>query len=307
MNPIRLGYACINNTLAENNVHVNRLMMKRTFASKGITQASMLALKNVSDLSKVIDWNIKNNIRLYRLSSDMFPWMSEYEFSDLPDIDLISRILKKAGEKALVNNHRLTFHPGPFNVLASPKPDVVRNTIKELRQHGQILDMLGMPQSPFAKINIHIGGAYGDKRSAVHRFIDHYQMLPDTVKVRITIENDDKSTMFSVSDLLYVHEATGIPIVFDYLHHQFHSGDLTEQEALELALETWPKDVTPVVHYASSRKTFEDKKAIETAHADFIYLPLKSYGHHFDIMLEAKAKEVAVMRYCEQFALRLAS
>jgi UV DNA damage endonuclease len=298
---MRLGYACINNTLAENEIKVNRSLMKRTFQAKGIAHASGIALKNVSDLRKVIDWNIQHNMSLYRMSSDMFPWMSEYEFSDLPDIAAISKILNNIGKKVTENNLRLTFHPGPFNVLATQNKDVLTKTLKELRQHGEIMDMIGLPLSPFAKINIHIGGAYGDKTSALDRFITHYALLPETAKKRITIENDDKANMFSVRDLLRVNEQTGIPIVFDYLHHQFCTGGMTEEEALLHALGTWPEGITPIVHYSSSKKKYEDKTTVETAHADFIYQYLKRYGKKFDVMLEAKAKEKAVLKYREQY------
>jgi UV DNA damage endonuclease len=298
---MRVGYACINNTLAEENVQVNRMMMKRTFQAKGLEYASQLALKNVSDLNTLIDWNICNDISFYRMSSEMFPWMSEYEFEQLPDIAAVKKILEDIGRKAAQYNLRLTYHPGPFNVLASPNESVIIKTIKELRQHGEVMDMIGLPRSAFAKINIHIGGAYGDKRTALDRFVRNYSDLPDTARQRITIENDDKANMFSVSDLMYVHDQTGIPIVFDYLHHQFCTGDLTEEEALELAVTTWPRHITSVVHFSSAKRKYEDPLAMEAAHADFIYQPVKRYGYDVDIMLEAKAKEQAVIRYREQF------
>lgn len=297
-----LGYACINNTLAEKQIVVNRSMIKKTFQAKGIAFASETALKNVTDLTKIIRWNISNGISLYRMSSDMFPWMSEYEFDDLPDIGHIRKLLARAGTIVRENAHRLTFHPGPFNVLASPNESVVEKTIKELRQHGEIMDMLDLPRTPFAKINIHVGGAYGDKTAAIQRFIANFKRLPDTARLRLTVENDDKANMFSVNDLMRIHDAVGIPIVFDYLHHQFCTGDLTEEEALELAVSTWPKGITPIVHFSSARKKYEDRKAVEAAHADFIYSPVKTYGHTLDVMFEAKAKEAAVEKYINDFS-----
>jgi UV DNA damage endonuclease len=194
----RLGYACINNELAVSGVQVNRSMMKRTFLSKGIDYVSALTLMNVSDLSKIVDWNLSHDISFYRMSSDMFPWMSEYELSDLPDIKDIRATLKSIGENVARHNHRLTFHPGPFNVLASPYESVITKTLKELRQHGEIMDMLGLPRSHFAKINIHIGGAYGDKPAALSRFIGNVKHLDSTAISRLTIENDDKANLFSV-------------------------------------------------------------------------------------------------------------
>ena len=297
---MRFGYACINTTLAEEKVQVNRSMVKRTFLEKGIAYASRLALMNVIDLEKIIDWNIANRLLLYRMSSDMFPWMSEYEISQLPDYPAIRERLAIIGEKARRNGLRLTFHPGPFNVLASPDHRVVSKTIKELRQHGEIMDMLQLPRSPFSKINIHVGGAYGDRKSALERFIKNFTRLPSEASTRLTVENDDKANMFSVADLLTVHDATGIPVVFDYHHHFFRSGDLTREEALSLACETWPKNITPIVHYSSSRKRFEDPSSAEASHADFLYEPIERYGFKVDIMLEAKAKEKAALRFINE-------
>jgi UV DNA damage endonuclease len=297
---MRFGYACINTTLADDNVTVNRSMVKRTFLEKGISYASQLALMNVTDLEKIIDWNITNRLLLYRLSSDMFPWMSEYEISQLPDYPAISARLRSIGEKVRHSHLRLTFHPGPFNVLASPDDRVIGRTIKELRQHAEIMDLLLLQRSPFSKINIHVGGAYGDRKSALQRFIKNFSQLPPEVSSRLTVENDDKANMFSVADLLIVHDATGIPIVFDYHHHFFRSGDLTHEEALSLACETWPKHITPIVHYSSSRKIFEDPSSAEASHADFLYEPIDRYGFNLDIMLEAKAKEKATLRFIDE-------
>lgn len=294
---MRVGYACINTTLAEDNIHVNRSMIKKTFVEKGIAYASKLALANVTDFERVTDWNIQNGFHLYRMSSDMFPWMSEYEITDLPDYSSIREQLARIGAKISRNGLRFTFHPGPFNVLASPDPGVVSKTIKELRQHAQIMDLLGLPRSPFSKINIHIGGAYGDRVAAMQRFIRNFRLLPEEVASRLTVENDDKANMFSVADLITVHEETGVPIVFDFHHHIFRSSDLTTKEALQIAMDTWPRHITPVVHYSNSRKRYEDATSADTSHADYLYERINLYGRSVDIMLEAKAKEKASIRF----------
>lgn len=299
---MRIGYACINMFLAESKITVNRSMVKKTFQAKGTTYASELALKNVIDLEKITNWNIKNQLLLYRMSSDMFPWMSEYEFSELPDYSEIKAVLSRTGRKAQSNDLRLTYHPGPFNVLATKSADVVRKTIKELRQHGEVMDMLGLPRSPFAKINLHVGGAYGDKASAIDRFCENYTQLPDTARLRLTVENDDRGNLFSTQDLLEVNQRVGIPLVFDYHHHQLHPGSWTEAEAMTVAAATWPPGITPIVHYSSSRRTFEEPLVSEVAHADYIYQYIDLHGQHVDIMLEAKAKERAVLRYLEEFS-----
>jgi UV DNA damage endonuclease len=272
-------------------------MVKRTFLAKGIFYASELALKNIADLENIVQWNIEKGLLLYRMSSDMFPWMSEYELTDLPDHQTIRQTLMKIGEKARAHGARLTFHPGPFNVLATRTPLVLKNTIKELRQHGEIMDMMGLPRTPDAKINVHLGGAYGDRPSAIKRFIENFSLLPEGVSSRLTVENDDKASMFSVTDLLAVHDETAIPIVFDYHHHTFRTGDLTTEEAMLLACDTWPRHIKPIVHFSSSRKRFEDPQASDASHADFIYERIDRYGLDVDIMLEAKAKEKAALRF----------
>ena len=160
-----LGYACINtvlNTLPKSRrVTTNRSMVKRTFKERGLPYASELALQNCKDLLTVLKWNHANGIHFFRLSSDLFPWSSEYNISDLPDYDDICLALQEAGDFVHDNGHRITTHPGPFNVLGSPKEDVVTKTIKELNTHSEIFDMMGLPDSPYAKINIHVGGTYG--------------------------------------------------------------------------------------------------------------------------------------------------
>lgn len=297
---MRVGYACINQTLAAEKVKINRSMMKKTFLEKGLPYASELALKNITDLEKLVDWNFANGLQLYRMSSDMLPWMSEYEIAELPDIQEIHHLLKRIGQKVREHDQRLTYHPGPFNVLATNSEIVLKNTIKELRQHGEIMDIMGLPRTPFAKINIHVGGAYGNKATAIQRFIDNFSLLPETARTRLTVENDDRASMFSVKDLIKIHEATGIPVVFDYLHHQFCTGGLSEEEAMLAAYSTWPDDIVPVVHYSSAKRIFEDSLAREAAHADYVYSPVNNYDKEVDIVLEAKAKEKAVLQYLQE-------
>jgi UV DNA damage endonuclease len=288
---MNLGYACINLSLGKK-ITTNRTMIKKTFTQKGLDYVSDLVLQNVADLERIIDWNYQNGINFYRMSSDMFPWATEYEFTQLKDWKQISTILKRCGDKANQYGQRLTFHPGPFNVLVSPKDSVVENTIKDLEVHGRIMDAMGLSQTPYNKINIHCNGVYGDKKTAMDRFITNFQRLSNSVKNRLTIENDDKASMYSVKDLMYIHNAIKIPIVFDYHHHKFCTGDLTEQQALELALTTWPKDIIPVVHYSESAN---DKKP--QAHSDYIQMVPETYGNEIDIMVEAKMKDKSILNF----------
>ena len=288
---MNLGYACINMSLGKK-VTTNRTMIKRTFLEKGLDYVSDCVIQNVADLEKIIDWNEQNGIKMYRMSSDMMPWATEYQFEQLKDWNEIAIILKRCGEKATQYGQRLSFHPGPFNVLVSPKEAVVQNTIKDLEVHGRLMDALGLSKTPYNKINIHCNGVYGDKQSAMDRFIDNFKLLSDSVKSRLTIENDDKASMYSVKDLMYIHNAIKIPIVFDYHHHTFNTGNLSEQDALELAMTTWPKGITPVVHYSESKIGNKPQ-----AHSDYIERLPETYGNIIDIMVEAKAKELAILKF----------
>ena len=294
-----LGYACINMTLRKKKITTNRSMIKRTFLKEGITRSSDLALQNTRDLIEIIKWNHQNDFKLFRMTSDLVPWASEFSLSSMPDYRKISTLLQGAGRLAEKYGQRITSHPGPFNVLVSPSDRVVNNTIRDLSIHGEIFDLMGLSRTPYNKINIHCNGVYGDKMSAMDRFGKNFERLPESVQTRLTVENDDKGSMYSVKDLMYIHERIGIPIVFDYHHHTFNTGGLTEQEALELAMSTWG-DIKPIVHYSESR-TLEDETAKPQAHSDFIYSEINTYGHDLDIVVEAKKKELTVQKYLSIF------
>jgi len=306
---MNIGYACINMQLSypqkyggkEKGVEpitTGRSMIKRTFQTKGLDYASELTLKNVKDLNGIISWNVLNGYDFYRMSSGLAPWKTEYDWEDLKDIDSIRRWFHSAGTMAKTHGVRLTSHPGPYNVLVSPKEEVVENCIKDLTIHGDEFDMMGLSRTPYNKINIHLGGAYGDKEASMKRFVKNFPRLPESVRSRLTLENDDKASMYSVKDLYYgIYKKIGIPIVFDYHHHKFCTGGMSEQEALEMALSTWG-DIKPVTHYSESRRDEQKDETIRVqAHSDYVYDKIEMYGNDFDIMVEAKAKELAVDRY----------
>jgi len=294
---MNIGYACINLSLGKK-ITTNRTMVKRTFTAKGIDYVSDLVLQNVADLERIIDWNEEMGIKMYRMSSDMFPWATEYEFEQLKDWNEIQKILQRCGAKATKYKQRLSFHPGPFNVLVSPKENVVLNTIKDLEVHGRIMDAMNLSKTPYNKINIHCNGVYGDKIAAMDRFCTNFDKLSNSVKTRLTIENDDKASMYSVKDLMYIHNRIKIPIVFDYHHHTFNTGDLIEQHALDLAITTWPKGITPAVHYSESKALHENNiKVKPQAHSDYIQKLPETYNNDVDIMVEAKQKDLAILKF----------
>tara|TARA_R100000152_G_C6776621_1_gene205880 strand:- start:1479 stop:2390 length:912 start_codon:yes stop_codon:yes gene_type:complete len=280
-------------------ITTNRTMIRRTFDEKGIAYASELALQNVRDLYTILEWNLKNNIYFFRLSSEIFPWASEYNMEDLPDYGLILAACKKAGNFARKHGMRLTSHPGPFNKLASPKERVFNLTKTDLTVHADMFDMIGLPRTPYAKLNIHVGAAYGNKPVALDTFCRNFERLPESVRSRLTVENDDKQSLYSTKELYEgVYKRIGIPIVFDYHHHMLHPGGQSEQEALEMALSTWPQNIIPVVHYAESRSAeYNNPKIKPQAHSDYVVNEFSDYGHCIDVMIEAKHKELALLRY----------
>ncbi len=194
----RMGYACINETLANQKpkVYTGRSMIKRTFQEKGIEYASELGLANCKDLFTIIKWNKENGFNFFRITSNLFPWSSEYKLHQLPHYESIIETLQDIGNYVQVHNMRLTSHPGPFNVLTSPHQHVVDNCIVDLTIHGEVFDLMNLSRTPYNKINIHIGGVYGDKISAMDRFCKTYHGLPESVKSGLTVEKGEKCSMY---------------------------------------------------------------------------------------------------------------
>ena len=307
---MNLGYACINMQLSyptkygdkpkgTEPITTGRGMIKRTFESKGVDYASEITLANVKDLHNIMAWNVLNGHNFYRMTSGLAPWKTEYKWNDLKDIKEIKQWLHSAGTMANTHGVRVTSHPGPFNVLVSPNENVVENTFKDLIMHGEIFDFMGLSRTPYNKINIHCNGVYGDKESALDRFCTNFERLPENVQSRLTVENDDKASMYSVKDLYEgIHKRIGIPIVFDYHHYKFNTGGQTEQEALELAMSTWPDGIVPVVHYSESKAEHQlDESIRPQAHSDLINKLPDTYGNIVDIMVEAKHKELAIREF----------
>lgn len=298
---MNLGYACINMSMGKK-VTTNRTMVKRTFESKGLDYVSELALANASDIIKILEWNRLNGISLFRLSSAIIPWGDSIDLTQLKDYKQIKAELKKAGDYAKFWNMRINSHPGPFNVLVSPSESVVEKTIADLELHGKVFDMMGLSKTPYNNINIHCNGVYGDKKAAMDRFCENFKRLSKSVQSRLTIENDDKGSMYSVKDLMYIHHKIGIPIVFDYHHHQFCTGDLSEEQALKLAATTWPKGIKQEVHYSESKALHENNpKEKPQAHSDYINSLPNIYGLDIDVMVEAKAKELAILPFINDY------
>lgn len=264
-------------------------------------RAGDLAILNLEDLLVILKWNVKHNIRIFRMSSSLFPWMSEYNFWELPNYPQIQEKLIEIGDYVLKHDLRVGFHPGQYCVLPSPTEKVVVNTIDDLDKHSQILDLMGLPQNHKYSLNIHVGGSYGDKKSALKRFAENFKRLSSSTQSRLVVENDDKASQYSVVDLYEgLYKTIGTPITFDFFHHLFCTGDLSQDEAGKLAASTWPNGIRPLAHFSSSKKLNEDSSVIERSHADYLYDDIPKIGSMFDIEVEAKAKELALFDYQKQ-------
>ncbi len=298
---VRLGYACINMELQETRgIQCSRSMIRRTFDQKGISYASQLALQNCRDLIEVVKWNNANGVKVFRVTSCLFPWASEYNIDDLPDIEGIAAALAEVGVTAAEGGQRLSLHPGPFNILASDSERVVQNCITDLKIHQKMMDLMLQPENRWAKINIHVGAAKGDRDKALDTWCRNFERLPEGVQKRLTVENDDKANLYSIKHLYDgVFKRTGVAIVADQHHHECGPQDLPWSEALPLAASTWG-DVRPTCHLSNSRQ-LEDPKEAKNAHSDWYYTPFIDCGLEVDVVLEAKMKERALMKYRQDF------
>ena len=298
----RVGYACINMTLSTKGIMTNRDAIQKTFKTKGLDHISKLCLANVIDLEKVVHWNEENGFKFYRVSSGLFPWMTEYEFESLPDWPEIKGVLERIGDYVTGVGQRLEFHPSHFTILASPNPNTVERSIRDLEQHSRIFDAMGLAPSHWNCLNIHVGGAYGDKAAASQRWCENFNRLSENCKKRVVVENDDKANMYSVADLYeMIYKNTGVPITFDIFHHGFCTGGLNDFDAANLAASTW-KDAPMVIHWSSSMKLYENTDAKSVAHAEYIYDEFADWETGGWFMCESKAKELSILEYWQKGA-----
>ena len=303
--PVQLGLCCMNTTLkAERKVYASRKIIVRIIDEKGIAELKSRVIKNLEDLLEMINWNEENGIRVFRLSSEMFPHKTNpkvpyysYEFAEY--------LLKKIGEKARKFGHRLTFHPGQYNVLATQHKKSFKQTIKDLTYHAEVLDLMGMDRH--SVMVIHGGGVYGDKEGTKKRWAENYLQLEDKVRDRLVLENCERS--FSIKDCLDIHELCGVPIVFDTHHFECYKLLHKEEEFEEashyipLILDTWKKkDIKPKFHVSEQGNGRVGKHSdyIDVLPEYLLEIPEK-YGVNIDIMIEAKMKELSIQKLYEKY------
>lgn len=258
-------------------------------------------VNNVKNLATMLPKIRKYGARLFRISSAMFPLADQVD-RELWDNDEVKKWLKVAGEYVLANDMRVTTHPGQFCVLSSDSDSVVEKAFVELGIHGWMFDAMGLDHSPKWAINIH-----GGKADRSSRLIEQIKSLPDNVRKRLTLENDENS--YSVIDLLKVHQATGVPVVFDSHHHVFNDGELTMEEAFDASCQTWTGGVRPLQHISNTEPSLVNGSLLaRRKHSDMIhYVPgpqLKALRDDVvDVEVEAKQKNLAVTKMATDFSI----
>lgn len=296
--PHQVGYCCINLTLGKQKITTGRTLRQASFKQDTkLERTSLLALQNAKDLVTILKWNASNNIRVFRIGSNIFPWNSEYQVDDLPDIVAIRDVMKEAGNVIRTSGQRVSFHPDHFVKLGTSKPEVARRSIHDLNHHDDLMTMLELPVTHYYPLNIHVGMNYS--QDVIDRFCERFACLNETTQQRLVVENDDKANAFSVLQLYTdITSRLNTPITFDYFHHTFHDSGLSSLAAARIAAETWG-DVTPLFHYSESKNLNEGVSGNPRAHSDYAFIKIDDYGLNIDVDLETKAKELAYFKYLE--------
>ena len=263
-----------------------------------LIKLSEICLHNAHNLQRALETVQRLDIGAFRIMSPLFPRMTHpeagYSLEDLPDGDTIGATLEACKIFALQQQIRLSFHPDQFVVLSSPHADVVANSIRELEYQALLAEMVGADV-----INIHAGGVYGDKQAALQRFGEVYEGLPESVRCRLTLENDDVS--YTPEDLLPLCREHGIPLVYDVHHHRCNPDGLSVEDATDFAAATWRTvGKEQYCHISSPRAGWESGSP--RPHADFIDpkdVPEYWLRRNMTVDVEAKSKELAVVRLME--------
>ena len=303
--PIQLGLCCLNITLREKTgATPSRKKMLKTVLREGVEPLKEIILKNLEDVKELIRWNEENGIRVYRLSSNMFPHMTNPQVESF-GYDFAIQHLQEIGELARSYGHRLTFHPGQYNVLATPSQKAFDNTMRDLDYHAKVLDYIGCDSD--SVMVIHGGGLYNNKEKTKLRWCEVYNELPDNIKRRLVLENCEHS--FNIQDCLDISEKTGVPVVFDTHHFDCYSKLHPDEsfkpveEYIPKILETWTKrGIKPKFHVSEqgAGKTGHHSDYIENIPNYLLEIPEK-YRINIDIMIEAKMKELAIQRLYEKY------
>ena len=304
--PVQLGLCCMNSMLRKQKppIFASRKMIIRSVEEKGIDALKEKIIQNLKDVLTLIEWNEQNGIKVFRLSSELFPHKSNPKVVNYT-FDFAHSLLTQIGDKARQYNHRLTFHPGQYNVVGSPNKQSFEQTNSDLTYHADVLDLMGMNQD--SVMVVHGGGVYGDKEATLQRWCEQFKLLSENVQRRLVLENCEKC--FSIEDCLKVSKQIGIPVVFDTHHYAcyciLHPDEQFKHpsEYIPDILASWTnRGIKPKFHVSEqgSGRTGHHSDFIEVIPDYLLEIPEK-YGIEIDIMIEAKAKEQAILRLYEKY------
>lgn len=288
-NTMKIGYACLTVGVPETN------SKSCTMKNANATNLEVLIHHNLTALENIIDYNIKNNICLFRISSDLIPFGSS-PVNKVPWWDVFTEQLSRLNEKIRSSGMRVSMHPGQYTVLNSPSPEVVSRAVDDLEYHAKALSCL--TQDKAHKIVLHIGGVYSDKSQAMERFIDNFKKLDVKIQERIVLENDDKS--YTIDEVLEIAKELKLPVIFDNLHHKVNPSKRIKDEVewINICKETWKEiDGQQKIHYSQ-----QDPLKKSGAHSmtigikEFIDFCKRLDRKDIDIMLEVKDKNLSAVK-----------
>jgi UV DNA damage endonuclease len=286
---MRIGYPCVNETLDCSAATTFRL------ASYSEERLLPTVAANLACLQRILEWNAAHGLLFFRIGSGIVPFGS-HEVNTFPWQTHFKNEFRAIGDFIKQHKMRISFHPDQFVVLNSPDPDIVRRSIDELIYQGSMLDLMELDST--AKLQIHAGGAYGDKGSALARWTETFHtQVPEAVKVRLVVENDDR--LYSLRECLSLHDVTGVPILFDNFHHECLNHGEPMAEALRLASSTWDptRDGALMMDYSSQslgeRKGKHTDSLVPELFRNFL---TDLQGLEVDMMLEIKDKEASAIK-----------
>jgi len=291
--PLRFGLCCIFHEQPIKFPTTTAAALSRLPRTEALAKLNRLCLANADALATALQFCHEHHIGCFRIHSGILPLKTHpiqgYQLDDLADGDEIRRRFQACGEFARAHRLRTCFHPDQFVVLNSPRPEVVTASIAELEYQAEVAQWVGADV-----VNIHGGGAYGDKSKALDTLARNLARLSERVRARLTVENDD--VLFTPADLLPLCRREGIPLVYDVHHHRCKPDELSEQEATEQATATWDRE--PLFHVSSPLEGWDGPKP--RRHHDFIdvrdFPPFWLKAKSLTVEVEAKAKEMAVLR-----------
>lgn len=285
---MKIGYPCINNTIGCTSGH--------TFRLKSYTEERLKATikQNLECLQKTLEYNKAHNLLFFRVCSGIVPFAS-HPINAFNWQKHFRNEFEAIGTYAKQNSFRISVHPDQFTLINSPSLDIFENSKKELLYHAQLLDLMQLDAQ--AKIQIHVGGAYGNKTQSIQTFVNRFRTLQEAIKRRLVIENDER--LFNIDECLEISSKTGVPVVFDVLHDRINHQTAFNRDYFERVTQTWnqKRDGLPMVDYSNQKIGGKPGQHAPTLDSeDFSLFLVNTCGFDFDVMLEIKDKETSAVK-----------